>query len=152
VFENQRSGGRYAPAPLSHALPQKKRQRAANNLHLRQHQPNLPRRPFRRPPLIPKQTRRSDINDQNGDKDVKSGGLNFLGLKLPELPELPKLSLPFFGGDDDEDKENAAKRKNDQNKENIRHVDGMRVKSEAIPVSLGRRPPKDALEHNVRIS
>ena len=77
-----------------------------------------------------------------------------MGLKLPELPELPelpKLSLPFFGSEDDEDDEDAA-RKKDASGANIRHVDGMRVKSEAIPVSLGRRPPKDALEHNVRNS
>lgn len=162
--ELQRSGGQYAPPtlnlPIASALKSEARS-ASSPLGLSRLRsgydlgpnPNRQQPPPQRPtdggPARPhwRGTRREDQgayeseegdNQENEETQEEQGGFaNFLGFKLPSLP---KISLPFFGGGDDDEGE-------DQDKKDSQRKTG--VKSEAIPVPLGRIPPKDALQPQV---
>lgn len=143
IHEHQRSGGQFSPPsllklprplPLKQGRPQK--QQHPHHHHQLQQQQQ------RRPVRLDRPSRR---NDEGTDEEEESGGFaNFLGIKLPELelPELPKLSLPsFLGGSGDEDEAEEG-----EGSEGERGQRRPNVVSEAIPVSLGREPPRDALD------
>jgi hypothetical protein len=79
-------------------------------------------------------------------RSESSGIANFLGLRLPELPSI---SLPFFGSQSRRPPPplpqyfgDVVVRKSPAELAALKQ----RVKSEAIPISLGRTPHKDALK------
>ena len=83
----------------------------------------------------------------------QQGGIaNFLGLRLPELPSI---SLPFFSGSSPSrppppprDLKSVVVKTRPEELAALKE----RVKSEAIPISLGKKPEKDALEVRLILS
>ena len=148
--ENARSGGQYSPPQPP--VTRQKAQRAATAPRERYQQYNGPPQPApvqhqrRQPPPPPAGgQRRPTPNrriDENGNEVAEEGGVfgNLLGgFKLPSLPTLPKISIPFFGSGEEEESED---------REDADEAESG-VKSEAITIPLGRIPPADALEPQV---